>query len=257
MLRNWFLNKSLLRLIGLSLILLLAPPLWANAAWETQNNPGSAKQNSTPTIRVVTGALDAFNAGYKIEKLEGPRTDFVKAFLDKKDLNYTIEPMYWGRAYNLAMTGNNVLIYPLTRSPERESDFHWIEAVSHQEYRLIGLSSISPNDLTKAQIIGGGYYAICDGRSISCSSLLKFGFPENRIIRNNSTQFVDNIRLLVNGRATFMMEDWDEVIAPVLEKNPQFKDKIQPIKDYAILQPNYLAGKNLSPEALKALTAGN
>jgi hypothetical protein len=196
------------------------------------------------------------NADHKIENLKGPVTSAVKDFLDKKGLAYKIETMVWGRAYNLAKLEKNILIYPLSRTKERETTFQWIKEISKQEYNLIGRSSISPNTLSREEILGGDYYAICEIRSAICNITREFGFPENRIIRIAGTYIKAMISRVINGRATFFVENFED-IKKVLKDNPELMRKIEKVDGFEISYPEYLAAKNLDPEILAKLTTKN
>ncbi len=88
-------------------------------------------------IKVVTE--DTFPVQY-IENgvITGPATKLVEQVLITANLKYDIEVLPWARAYYLARTEPNVLIYSLARTPAREKHFKWIGRIMALDYYLYG-----------------------------------------------------------------------------------------------------------------------
>ena len=88
-------------------------------------------------IKVVTE--DTFPVQY-IEngKVTGPATALVEQVLVAANVKYDIEVLPWARAYNLALSEPNVLIYSLARTSAREKQFHWLGRIMALEYYLYG-----------------------------------------------------------------------------------------------------------------------
>ncbi|WP_460045053.1 substrate-binding periplasmic protein [Pseudomonas sp. S2_H01] len=60
-------------------------------------------------------------------KVVGPATEVVKETLKQADIaDYHLTLYPWARAYSLATQRPNVLIYPIVRTPERETLFRWV-----------------------------------------------------------------------------------------------------------------------------------
>lgn len=60
-------------------------------------------------------------------KIVGVVTEIVRETLDRSGLDYTIESYPFARAYNTAISEENVLIYSILRMPYREPHFRWIK----------------------------------------------------------------------------------------------------------------------------------
>lgn len=87
-------------------------------------------------------------------QVSGVATDLVRAVLDKVDVDYTITIYPWSRAYAMALTKPNVLIYSMTRTPQRESQFKWVGEIIPINYSLFRLKSkpqVSPQSLEHAK----------------------------------------------------------------------------------------------------------
>lgn len=82
----------------------------------------TASQNK---ITVVTENLWPFNYLEK-GQVKGPHTELVKQIISTADLDYSVAVLPWARAYKLAQTEPNILIYTINRTNLRQEKFHWI-----------------------------------------------------------------------------------------------------------------------------------
>ncbi|NDV18809.1 transporter substrate-binding domain-containing protein [Pseudodesulfovibrio sp. JC047] len=60
-------------------------------------------------------------------KTSGVVTEIVRATLDRAGLAYSLDVYPWARAYDMARTQKNVLIYPIFKMPKRAEHFKWIK----------------------------------------------------------------------------------------------------------------------------------
>lgn len=96
-----------------------------------------------PFIHVVTE--DSYPLQY-IEDgaIKGPALTLVKQVLKKAGLPFEIKVLPWARAYAIATTKPNILIFSISRTDHREPLFHWIGVLMESNYFLYGLSSKFP-----------------------------------------------------------------------------------------------------------------
>ncbi|MGB0833282.1 MAG: substrate-binding periplasmic protein [Psychrobium sp.] len=90
----------------------------------------------------------------KGNKVTGPATDLVKEVLKQAEMsgNFRIYP--WPRAYKLAQTKPDVLIYSMARTPQREQLFKWVGEVvplDYQFFRLKRKRDVNPKDFTETK----------------------------------------------------------------------------------------------------------
>jgi polar amino acid transport system substrate-binding protein len=71
----------------------------------------------------------------------GYSTEIVNAILSNANLQAPIQVLPWARAYQLAQTQANTLIFSMTRTKEREQEFVWIGPVSPRQIHLYKLKS--------------------------------------------------------------------------------------------------------------------
>ena len=70
----------------------------------------------------------------------GVATEIVQAVLSELEIDAKISVLRWSRAFRRATRRENVLIYSIARTPERENLFHWIGIVAPFETILYSLS---------------------------------------------------------------------------------------------------------------------
>ncbi len=75
-------------------------------------------------------------------RVAGPATALVRASLAKAGFADARVDLYpWARAYEMALTQPNVLIYLIARTPEREQSFKWAGELMKIEYHLYKLAN--------------------------------------------------------------------------------------------------------------------
>lgn len=68
--------------------------------------------------------------------------------------DYRIQMYPWARAYDIALTEPNALIYMIARTPAREQQFQWVgefTRISYHLYKLRGRDDVAPRDLDGAR----------------------------------------------------------------------------------------------------------
>ncbi len=71
----------------------------------------------------------------------GEATLFVQQVLDGADIPYSLSYLPWRRAYAYALSRRNIAIYPMARTGQRESLFHWVGQLIPVNYYLFRLKS--------------------------------------------------------------------------------------------------------------------
>lgn len=89
------------------------------------------------SIKVVTE--DTFPLQFvENGKISGPATALVENVLSVAGITYSIEVLPWARAYHLALTEPNVLIYSLAKTTSRAKEFKWVGHIIALDYYLYG-----------------------------------------------------------------------------------------------------------------------
>jgi polar amino acid transport system substrate-binding protein len=104
------------------------------------------------TLQIVTEELPPYNMTQD-GRLTGMSTEVVQAVLEEIGLQASIQSMPWARAYDIALNAENVLIYSITRTAQRENLFKWVGVVAPMHWYLYARpeSQISLNNLDQAR----------------------------------------------------------------------------------------------------------
>jgi len=95
----------------------------------------SAAAPAAGELRVVTEELPPFNMTQG-GQVTGMSTEVVLAVMKEAGLQAPIQSMPWARAYDIALNEENVLIYSITRTPQREKLFKWVGVVAPTHWYL-------------------------------------------------------------------------------------------------------------------------
>jgi len=89
-------------------------------------------------VTVVTEELPPYNMTVD-GKLTGMSTEVVQAVMDEVGEAARIQSMPWARAYDIALNSENVLIYSIARTPQREELFKWVGVIAPTRWFLFSL----------------------------------------------------------------------------------------------------------------------
>jgi polar amino acid transport system substrate-binding protein len=101
--------------------------------------PANAATALAP-LTVVTEDLAPYSYA-EGERITGYATELVQEALAQAGLDYTLHLYPWARAYQMAQTQPNVLIYSMVRTPERERRFQWIAQIAPRNVYLFKLAT--------------------------------------------------------------------------------------------------------------------
>ncbi|MFY8325203.1 substrate-binding periplasmic protein [Pseudoalteromonas sp. ZZD1] len=125
-------------------------------------------------VKVVT-ELSPPNQTRINDDVTGYSTDIVKLILNKANINAPIEIYPWARAYKMALSVPNTLIYSLARTKDREPLFHWIGIVAKFKLGFVKLTQrhdIVINTLEQAK----QYNVAVQRNDLAYNVLTKYGF---------------------------------------------------------------------------------
>ena len=106
----------------------------------------------------------------------GPLGDFLVLLCERA--GWELQPHFYpfARAMLMARTGRQVLMAPLARTPERESQYRWLVPLYTQRYALMGLRSRWPTGIGEAEARGAKVLTLRG--AISIGSLQKHGYRQ-------------------------------------------------------------------------------
>lgn len=97
-------------------------------------------------LYVVTEDKAPYNTVVNGE-IVGYSTEIARAVFKRAKVGYHIEVLPWARAYRIARSARDVLIYTIAHTPERADMFHWIGPIAPRLvdfYRLAERTDLAP-----------------------------------------------------------------------------------------------------------------
>jgi polar amino acid transport system substrate-binding protein len=135
-------------------------------------------------------------------KLTGYSVRIVEELLKRAEFEYHLDVYPWTRAYQMATSIPNVLIFTMVRTAERESDFYWIGAVAPRKlylYKLGSRADIAVNNLEEVK-----KYRVGVSRADAVEKFLSLkGFVVDKNI-DLAPNDLSNLKKLLLGRIDFM-----------------------------------------------------
>jgi polar amino acid transport system substrate-binding protein len=145
-------------------------------------------------VRIVTENF----APYNYEEAGGAKglsSEVLQAVLNQINLKATIEFYPWARAYEIARTQKNTLIYSIARIPEREALFKWVGAIAPYKtslYKLKANSAVQVRSIEHAK----PYQIGVSLNDVTLAYLQRYKYLSLKTVSSD----VLNIRLLANNR---------------------------------------------------------
>ncbi|MBE0368115.1 substrate-binding periplasmic protein [Pseudoalteromonas aurantia] len=155
-----------------------------------------------PSIRVVTEDLPPYQIVKDTRIVAGSSFQIVKRALSIAGYQQNIEVLPWARAYKIAQTQPNTLIFSIAKTPERAPLFHWLyklQPLQYQFYSSTKHSTVTIGNIDDAKSL----IAVSVRGSYEANALREMGFKENQnlLIVGN---FTAAWRSLEMGRADIM-----------------------------------------------------
>lgn len=155
--------------------------------------------------------------------VRGDGTELVEAVLKEAGFKHRIRMMPWARAYKFAYSKPNTLIYAISRTTERERDFHWLGKIMGQKYNLYRLKS-RPDIAGKVLADFKKYRISGSKKGVTTQHLLHEGFQEIKQVAN----FEQELKLLLSKRVDLIVMN-ENSVAQTLTRYKLAADLVEPV----------------------------
>lgn len=98
-------------------------------------------------VSVVTEYLEPYQIKNVDGSLGGFSTEIIYKLFEELNVKPDIHVLPWARAYDLALKKENILIYSMARTAEREKLFHWVGSLSNDSLYFWGLKNKFPQPI--------------------------------------------------------------------------------------------------------------
>lgn len=205
----------------------------------SKNENKNESETKLHKIVVLSEIYPPYQIMSKEGELSGMSADKVKALFLQAKLDYHVEIYPWARAYQIALTHPNILIFSLLRTPLREDLFQWVVplcALNFSFYRKKSRPDIIVNSMKDAK----QYLIAAQNGQASFQYLLHIGFEEGK---NLSTSYNNDnfIQMMFYDRVELIVLSHSFVNSLILRNEPHINE-IEAIYNIEYLQKNlYLA----------------
>lgn len=200
-----------------------------------------AATGSSHPLLVVTEDWPPFSYASPAGEVTGLNTEVVQSILHQTTIEANIQIVPWARAMMIARNRPNTLIYSISRSKERETQFIWIGELMRRHdmfYRATGRHSIAPTSIEDVK----AHYSVCVvNKDIVEDDLKRQGFQ----LRKNYTttgSFDDCMKLVQNGSIQLLVNSPLD-LAWALKKHSEIHTTFEPVLalEPSSQEPLYLA----------------
>jgi polar amino acid transport system substrate-binding protein len=102
--------------------------------------------------RVLAGDIPPFSFTQD-GKASGIAVDMLHAVESELNVHFDFDVCSWPRAQRLAQQGGGYLIVPLTRTPAREPNYHWIAPLYEYQYVFVTSKRPAPASIEEARTL--------------------------------------------------------------------------------------------------------
>jgi polar amino acid transport system substrate-binding protein len=183
----------------------------------------------------------------------GTLVDKLSAVMKALDISYQFQILPWKRALSNVQYKSNTLIFPLSRTPEREDNYSWIIPLHNLKFKIYGLKGTFNEGLI--DITKGNYTFVCAEDTILCSVLRQLGVPESSIVKFGHIDHTQMIKMVFRQRVNFLLisDNGFDYYPNLMNFN---KSLLAPLKNYNFEVVEYLAGSNdFDPLLIKKIQA--
>jgi len=179
------------------------------------------------------------------DRISGKGTEAVRAVLNKAKLDYKIKIYPWARAYSIASNQENVLIFSMVRTPQREQHFKWVGELLESDYQFYRLKR--RDDIVINSIEDTRNYSIGAVRSsIIHQTLASRNYHSLNLVANIDI----NLKKLQMGRLDLMIHQ-PGYFEKLCARNGIDHNLFEPILSFNYVnQGLYMAYSNLTDDAI-------
>lgn len=156
-------------------------------------------------LRVVSEHFPPLQIWQKEQNtLRGMAVDVMNELLFLTKYKTTIEILPWARAYELARTQPNTLIFTIIRTEEREQYFKWVGSITPVGFNYIWTLKTRGDIKITSWQDANQYHAVAQRNGAQSIRLKNHGFLENKNLYL-TTYYGQGIQMVLNGRADFFL----------------------------------------------------
>lgn len=206
-------------------------------------------------LRVVTEDLPPYQVVHEDKVVAGSAYLQVQAILQAAGLPCRTEVLPWARAFDLARTQPNTLVYSLARLPARENLFIWLAPLINADYRYYSASSAVIEQIQQGKL-PTEFTAVAVAGSMMDSTLQQLGFiPDQNLILVKDVNAQWKILQLNRAQLTLAFEPDFQALSDAKVRQTQFYASRQIVRQIQLYLAAHPQTDPLLLQQLKAAVA--
>lgn len=159
-----------------------------------------AQDNEEVNLQIITEDFAPYNFRSEDGEITGRSTDVVEEILSRLSLNIEIQLMNWNKAYAMALSKPDVILYSTFRTDDRENLFQWVGPIASDEILFYALKG-------SALVIR----SLEDAKAVSAIGVVKDDARHQLLVQNNFTNLklyptdVECYKALANGEVDLVL----------------------------------------------------
>ena len=202
-------------------------------------------ENEEVNLQIITEDFAPFNFRSEDGEITGQSTDVVKEILSRLGLNIEIQLMNWNKAYAMALSKLDVILYSTFRTDDRENLFQWVGPIALDEMLFYALQG---SDIV--------IDSLEDVKAISAIGAVKDDARHQLLVQNNATNLklyptdMECYRALANGEVELVIGS-NATMAMMAGQAGVDPSELKPV--YSVKKTSvYIAfSKNISPDIVE------
>ncbi|MDP8241524.1 MAG: transporter substrate-binding domain-containing protein [Candidatus Celaenobacter antarcticus] len=202
-------------------------------------------ENEEVSLQIITEEFAPYNFRSEDGEITGRSTEVVKEILSRLSLDIEIQLMTWNKAYAMALSKPDVILYSTFRTDERENLFQWVGPIALDEMLFYALQG---SDIV--------IDSLEDVKAVAAIGVVKDDARHQLLVQNNATNLklyptdVECYRALATGEVELVLGS-NKSVASMAGQAGVYLSELKPV--YSVRKnPIYIAfNKNISPNIVE------
>jgi len=202
-------------------------------------------ENEEVSLQIITEEFAPYNFRSEDGEITGRSTEVVKEILSRLSLDIEIQLMTWNKAYAMALSKPDVILYSTFRTDERENLFQWVGPIALDEMLFYALQG---SDIV--------IDSLEDVKAVAAIGVVKDDARHQLLVQNNATNLklyptdVECYKALSSGEVELVMGS-TVTMAMMAGQAGVDPSELKPV--YSVKKtPLYIAfSKNISPDIVE------
>ena len=197
-----------------------------------------ADEHSQKPLTLLTSNFPPLTYQNEQGEFVGSADKIIQKAFAKQQIDFEIKSLPWKRALKTLENNNDHLIYPLSRTREREESYTWVAPIFELRIKTYGLNK----NYQKLNLKSGKLSFVCIKTTINCDAVKSLELPDRSISVINNISIEQMMKMVLRGYVDFFMTTETE-FKHALNDLGIAPEQFVEITQFQYVVTDYLAGK--------------